>query len=71
MLCLTSDDIEDTEQFLLLCPSFDIQRGDLLAGVLALVRPFGDGNPSNEVPTQLSVYDDKTSLMKLTEIFLT
>ena len=29
--------------------SFDIQRRDLLAGVLALVRPFGLSNPSNEV----------------------
>ena len=29
----TNDGIEDTEHFLLLCPSFDIQRRDLLAGV--------------------------------------
>ena len=33
-MCPTNDGIEDTEHFLLLCPSFDIQRRDLLAGVL-------------------------------------
>ena len=43
-------------QVLLLCPSFDTQRRDLLAGVLALIRPFGLTNPSNEVLTQLLVY---------------
>ena len=32
--------IEDTEHFLLLCQSFDIQRQDLLAGVSELLRPF-------------------------------
>ena len=52
-MCLTSDVVEDVEHFLLLCPSFDVQRGDLLAGVLALVRPFGHSNPSNEVLGQL------------------
>ena len=41
------------------CPSFDIQRQNLLAGVLALVRPFGITNPSNEVLTQLLMYGDK------------
>ena len=49
---LSNDGIEDTEYCLLLCPSFDTQRQDLLAGVLALVRPFGLTNPSNEVLTQ-------------------
>ena len=36
-MCISNDGIEDTEHFLLLCPSFDIKRRDLLAGVLALV----------------------------------
>ena len=39
-MCPTNDGIEDTEHFLLLCPSFDIQRQDLLAGVSELLRPF-------------------------------
>ena len=39
--------------------SFDIQRRDLLAKVLALVRPFGLSNPSNEVLTQLLMYGNK------------
>ena len=34
----TSDVIEDTEHFLLLCPSFPVQRRDLLAGVVKLLR---------------------------------
>ena len=39
-MCPTNDGIEDTEHFLLLCPSFDNQRQDLLAGVSELLRPF-------------------------------
>ena len=38
---------------------FDTQRRDLLSGVLALVRPFGFTNPSNEVLTQLLMYGNK------------
>ena len=30
----------DAEHFLLLCPSFDVQRLDLLAGIVELLRPF-------------------------------
>ena len=58
-LANASDGIEDTEHFLLLCPSFDTQRRDLLAGVLALVRPFGLNNPSNEVLTQPLMYGNR------------
>ena len=58
-MCISNGGIEDTEHFLLLCPSFDIQRRDLLAGVLAFVRPFGLSNPSNEVLTQLLMYGKK------------
>ena len=36
-MCPTSDGIEDTEQFLLFCPSFDAQRQDLLAGMVELL----------------------------------
>ena len=45
-MCRSNDGIEDTEHFLLLCPSFDLQRRDLLAGVLAILRPFGYNNLS-------------------------
>ena len=39
-MCPTNDGIEDTEHFLLLCPSFDVQRRHLLAGVSVLLRRF-------------------------------
>ena len=39
-MCPTNDGIEDTEHFLLLCPSFAVPRRYLLAGVFALLRPF-------------------------------
>ena len=39
-MCPTNDGIEDTEHFLLLCPSLDMQRQDLLARVTDLLRSF-------------------------------
>ena len=39
-MCPTSDGVEDTEHFLLLCPSFDHQRRDLLAEIEELLRLF-------------------------------
>ena len=39
-MCPANDGIEDTEHFLLLCPSFDNQRQHLLAGISVAVRPF-------------------------------
>ena len=39
-LCPTNDGIEDTEHFLLLCPTFDVQRRDLLAEISQLLQPF-------------------------------
>ena len=38
-VCPSNDGIEDTEH-LLLCPSFDAHRRDLLAGVFHVLRPF-------------------------------
>ena len=58
-LCPTNDVVEDTEHFLLLCPSFAVQRQNLLAEILPLLRPFGYANLSNEVLTQLSLYGDE------------
>ena len=58
-MCPTSDGIEDTEHFLLLCPSFDVQRRDLLAGIVELLRPVIQiADLSNDALTQLLLYDD-------------
>ena len=54
----SNDGIEDTEHFLLLCPSFAVPRRDLLAGLLALLRPYGYVNNSNEVLTHVLLYGD-------------
>ena len=58
-MCPTNDGIEDTEHFLLLCPSFDVPRRDLLAGVSALLRPLGHIDLSNEFLMQILLYGDK------------
>ena len=58
-MCPTNDGIEDTERFLLLWPSFAIPRRDLLAGVFALLRPFGYTNVQNDVLMQILLYGDK------------
>ena len=58
-MCPTNDGIEDTEHFLLLCPSFEVPRRDLLAGVSALLRPLGHINLSNEFLMQILLYGDK------------
>ena len=59
-MCRISDSVEDTEHFLLLCPSCDDQRRDLLAGIEELLRPFVPiANLSNDALTQLLLYGDK------------
>ena len=59
-MCPTNDGIEDTEHFLLHCPSFNIQRRDLLAGVSVVLQPFVQINTlSNNVLVQLLLYGDK------------
>ena len=55
-LCPSNDGIEDTEHFLLLCPSFAVPRRGLLTGVLALLRPYGYVNNSNEALMQVFLY---------------
>ena len=55
----TNDSIEDTEQFLLFCPSLATPGRDLPAGVFALFRPFGYTYPQNNVLMQILLYDDK------------
>ena len=59
-MCPTSDSIEDTEHFLLLCPSFDVQRQDPLAEMVELLRPFVQiTDPSNDALRQPLLYDDQ------------
>ena len=59
-MCPTSDGIEDTEHFLLLCPSFDAQRRDLFAGIVELIRPFRQiTDLSNDSLTHLLLYGDQ------------
>ena len=58
-MCPTNDSIEDTEHFLLLWPSFDVQRRDL-AEIAELLRPFVQiANLSNDALTQLLLYGDQ------------
>ena len=59
-MCPTSDGIEDTEHYLLLCPTFDAQRRDLFAGIVELIRPFRQiTDLSNDSLTQLLLYGDQ------------
>ena len=51
--------MEDTEHFLLLCPSLELPRRDLLAGGSALLRPLGHTDLSNEFLLQILLYGDK------------
>ena len=58
-MCRTNDGVEDTEHFLLLSPSFAVQRQNLLAQILPLLRPLGYANFSNEVLAQILLYGDE------------
>ena len=59
LMCPSNDGLETTEHFSLLCPSFKTQRRNFLAGVFALLRPFGYDNLSNKVLMLLLLYGDK------------
>ena len=76
-MCPSNDGIEDTEHFLLLCPSFGVQRTDLLAGIYSLVRPYGYVNLANDILLQILLYGDKNfpnnlnrSILELTIRFI-
>ena len=77
-MCPTNDGIEDVEHFLLLCPSFEMQRRDFLAGVSELLRSFVqiDTLPNN-VLIECLLYGDKNltddvnrSILELTLEFI-
>ena len=59
-VCPVNDGIEDTEHFLLLCPSFVEPRRDLLAGVFALLRPSGYTDLQNRSLVQILLYGCKS-----------
>ena len=76
-MCPKSDGIEDTEHFLLLCSSFDLQRLDLLAGIVELLRPFVQiTNLSNDALIQVIngdqylSYDLNRNIFELTLRFI-
>ena len=76
-MCPSNDGIEDTEHFLLLCPSFGVQRTDLLAGIYSLVRPYEYVNLANDILLQILLYGDKNfpnnlnrSILELTIRFI-
>ena len=59
-MCPTNDGIEGREHFLLRCPSFDVQRRDLLAGVSLVLRSFVEINClPNDILVQILFYCDK------------
>ena len=58
-MCPTNEGIEDTEHFLLFCPSREVPRRDLLAGVSALLPPLGNTDLSNEFLMQILLCSDK------------
>ena len=53
-MCHTNGGIEDTENFMLLCPSFEVPRRDS-----ALLKLLGHTNLSNEFLMQILLYGDK------------
>ena len=58
-MCPTNDGIEDTEHILLLCPSLEVPRRHLLAGVFSLLRPLRHTDLSNEFLMQILLFGDK------------
>ena len=77
-MCPTNDGIEDTEHFLLLCPSFDVQRRHLLAGVSVLLQQFVEINSlPSDVLVQILLYGDKNlsnesnkGILEMTLVFI-
>ena len=55
-MCPSNDCIKNEEHFLLLCPSFDTQRRNLLDRTLPLIRPLGITSPSNELLSHILLY---------------
>ena len=58
-MCPINDGMEDAEHFLLLCHSFRVQRYDLLASVLPVLRSFDLIDVPNPILLQILLYGDK------------
>ena len=58
-MCPSNDGVESVEHFFLLCPSSATQRRSLLDKTLALIRPLGITNPSNELLLHILLYGCK------------
>ena len=59
-MCPSNDGIEDTEHFLLLCSSFDVQRRDLLVEASQLLQLFIQMNTlSNLFLIKFVLYGDE------------
>ena len=65
------------ERFLLLFPSFRVQRTDFLSGMYSLVRPYGYADVANEGQLQVLLHGDKNlpdelngSILELTMRFI-
>ena len=78
-ICPTNDSIKDTDHFLLLCPSFDVQRRrHLLAEVSVVWPPFVQINcHPNDVLVLILLYGDKDhsseinkNILELTLVFI-
>ena len=85
-MCPTNDGIQDMEHFLLLHPSFDVQRRHLLDDIFSLyfnklsvlLRQFVEINSlPNDVLVQILLYGDKNlsneinkSILEMTLVFI-
>ena len=58
-ICLINDGMEDAEHYLLLCHFFCVQRCDLLASALPVLRSFHLIDVPNPILLQILLYRDK------------
>ena len=59
-----NDGIEDTEHFLVLCHSYDVQRQDVLDAINSTLEPQGLSNLSNEALHEIILYGDERLPLK-------
>ena len=64
-----NDGMEDAEHYLSLCHSFRVQRYDLLASVLPVLRSFDLIDVPNPILLQILLYGDKSYDMRLINLF--
>ena len=69
-MCPAHDGIEDTEQFLLLCHSFEENRRNLLVGVNDILKAHGKAEGLNENILQILLYGDKDLPLEANKLIL-